>query len=1659
VNYSESLSFLYGDEDKDEDKDKLPPSGEASEGSYYNDYIAMYGDDSSDTDSGFTKGLKSGVQGFGGTYYALKSLATNDELDRQRAIQVGDRAPKGESFVDAYKEGDLGKLWEATKFAAGNGLVSIGSIVAGGGVGGAAAKAVGAGVKAGVTAGVMAASAPQNVGEAVTKIEDKGAALFAGTVTSLLDALPVMGVFKKMGIADDVAKKVTEEAIKKFGAKETIKKLGKDTGTGFLQEGGTEALQDFVIDATKNYIGESPELFSDENIKGWIDSGVSGAVAGGGISAGASLIGNARSPGATKEGASVDARGDVSYSDALDSLQSMGTEPFDPNAPSGAVIDQMDAPPSQVAPLGQPMQTQEPTVTSAGEERSLSEVTAELSLKDPKEAMSLADELQKNLPVEQKAALYEAAAAPSPLNAESSSPRAVDRLEGKEVAPQDVPELIDGGDGPVLEVEGRDSTIPIGDPIPSGAPGIEPESTRVGGESVLDGDGLVEDVAHDVAPNYSDSLKFVEPSWSVKDSVQKQMDTIQPSAAKASPEIVDLVKGNNKISAGFSKKTLQSMRDDGADPSQVNGVIREGRLEFNPERIKTKEDLRSLVAHESSHLGMSGMLGGKLNQTLDKVSKSKDHVVKNALREAAGQYTDQLSGMQDVDARRLIASEAIAKLSEKGVKTNLMQGVIQRVKRSLKDVTGLEYSESDVSSLIASSANYAQNKGLLGDTKKISGAQYSMDNSLEKEKADLISGNKFNAPAKEIITLKSRLKKIRENLGADNRGYQIKRFEQNFIDQFSSFKNVLKDKDAWQMSHLTEAHAGATEAIIDHGTPILEENVITINKGEKSFSQILGGLKGEGRVFMKWVAGNRAERLKGENKEKLFSREDISLLKSLNEGTMSDGAARAPAYAQALKDFQVMQNRVNQVAVDTGLMSKEAAKQYSEEGFYVPFNRRFEDGKHGPFSGGSLEGQYAFKELKGADIPLNDLITNTVANWDHVIHASLKNQAALKAIDTAVSLGIATKAKREGKRTVTVRRGGVEEMYDIAEGRDNQLVLDSLTVERPEILDNPIIEGFGVVKNLAAAGITASVKFKLGNLVRDTIQTAATGMHSAYILPNVIRGWKATKADSQTSADMMAGGGIFTATGWRKAIDDPTEIQRLIDKKIPSDKAPTIPVKSWRVIKALWRKYDEVGARFENVNRASEYVALRKKGKSRLESNWRARDVTDFTRVGILPFTKTVAKTALFVNARVQGMSKVAREARNPEQRKQFYAVATAYTAASAGMYMAIRDDDDYKDLSDSVRDMNHIAKIPGTDFLITIPRAFELGTVTTIVERSIEQFVDDEVNGKLFIDRLQHAILETLNLNPMPHALRLKKQIQQNRSDFTQFPIESMSMMNKSKVERKDSYTSSTAEGISRAIDLAMVGDTPLSPAQVDFLIHGLFGWAGDKITEIADGAVMDWAMDKPDKPANQFIDKPVVKEFLGKFIRPTEGRSSKHSAKLYDRKNKYDEINGNFRGGSKRQITKLLKNHVGAIRVTTDKKGENHYKYKLSPDAGRVAKVFSDVKTERNNALESTTLTPEQKREIVNKGVKYKNDIARDFTRYMQHVDDFYDNYKKSDNRVAHAKTLGILDRLQAESDKITKRKDLGPAEIGRRAKLELKRPLWKAMADLAKKENDKF
>lgn len=808
---------------------------------------------------------------------------------------------------------------------------------------------------------------------------------------------------------------------------------------------------------------------------------------------------------------------------------------------------------------------------------------------------------------------------------------------------------------------------------------------------------------------------------------------------------------------------------------------------------------------------------------------------------------------------------------------------------------------------------------------------------------------------------------VRKDIGA--------KLVQNVVDQFAPIKAL--DTHAYNISRLSKASDGALEALFVYGNLQVVDGVTNATVGGEGVIQAFRKLQGEHHRFMWWIAANRAEQLAAEDREHLFGTQDIAALKLLNDGNMPDGQSRSAVYTQALADYNRFSKSVLDVAEQSGIIDGASRATWERE-FYVPFYRAIEDGVSGPNigAGGGMIRQYAFKQLKGGKEKLNqDLLANVMMNWSHLLSASAKNRGATLTLQAAERAGIAIEVPSDyvaaqiqsslgmPKNSVWYLDQGAKRYYVV----DDERVLAAVSALSYTQLGGPAVKLLSQVKNVLTIGVTANPAFKVRNLMRDSISALAmsNGL-SLNVAKNVVSGTKVMREKGQVYASALASGGLIRFGSMLEG-NRSSHVSKLIDMGVPRNTIVDTPERLKDMMQAIWDRYNELGDISEGVNRMALFQQTLDSGGTLSEAALAARDLLDFSMGGTSQAVRFLAQVVPFFNARLQGLYRLGRAAR--ENTGRFALVTTAVALASVALMAAYQDDDDWKRREDWDRDNFWWFKLG--DVAWRIPKPFEIGAIGTLAERGVELFADDEMTQRRFLKRVQFALSSTFAMNPVPQLFKPLLDVYANVDSFTGRSIETAGMESLPKQFRAAPNTTTVANVLGAAAPLseAIIG-TGLSPVQIDHLVRGYFGWLGTMALTASEVAVSPLT-DKPDKPSMQLKDV----FFAGNFVETLPTNSSRYITQFYEQAVEIRQAYAEHQH--------LLK--MGDVAGAAEYRQENLAEIRAASAERKISKALADIRARENRIYASTELTPDQKREQLDQLAQLKHKVARDASRVL--------------------------------------------------------------------------
>jgi hypothetical protein len=772
-------------------------------------------------------------------------------------------------------------------------------------------------------------------------------------------------------------------------------------------------------------------------------------------------------------------------------------------------------------------------------------------------------------------------------------------------------------------------------------------------------------------------------------------------------------------------------------------------------------------------------------------------------------------------------------------------------------------------------------------------------------------------------------KSINDRFGPPKKATIKEKFEElkpNFFDRlitgvFDEFHTIKKySQDAYMKAVLSKSIDGGLDGLLMQGQVYIKDGALDIRQGTKGLLEIMRPLGADVERYQVWKALNRdAEVAKKYNAWKALAPKDrgkepaspsfpateVARRDQLLNGDIN-GTPRAKLFRTALNEENALNRSVLDVAKQQGIIDQEAYDRFSNDIYYIPFYKQMEDGQIMSVQDSSkLTGQYFSKALKGGEKErMGDLMENTLRNWSHILSASMKNAAANSTLLAAKNLQAAVQVKStyEGKDVITTMINGKKAYFAV---NDPDLV-DSISLISFLGPKSPFLDVAKGFTNALRFGVTLSPGYKIRNLFRDTIASAAISPVGFNVLDNVQRGLKLSDRNNPTFVSALAGGGVFELGAAHEG-DQARLVKRLIAKGVKQETILTDGAQIKNVLVDMYERYNEFGNRFENANRLALYQKMIDEGKTHLEASFAARDLLNFTSQGSFRAVKVISQLVPFFNTRLQGLYKLGRDGVTPTYRvlcnmttgkpieesdklkaQRFSIVSSAVMLASMGLYMAYEDDEDFKKREDWDRDNFWWFKVGDTAY--RLPKPFEIGALGTIAERSLEQIRDENAEGKVFYDRMRSIIVDTLSLNPTPQFVKPLIDIYANKDSFTGAPIETSGMERLSKQERVSNNTSELAKALggisSGAAKILTLNPEAqgISPVQMDYAIKAYFGWLGSTVAVVSDKAVQPWS--EVEKPG-----KPTLDQYALGFAKSLPEAQSKHVTNFYENSNRINQ------------------------------------------------------------------------------------------------------------------------------------------------------------------------
>jgi hypothetical protein len=706
----------------------------------------------------------------------------------------------------------------------------------------------------------------------------------------------------------------------------------------------------------------------------------------------------------------------------------------------------------------------------------------------------------------------------------------------------------------------------------------------------------------------------------------------------------------------------------------------------------------------------------------------------------------------------------------------------------------------------------------------------------------------------------------------------------DMLKQLEAGQDVDDTLSGYKSATLITNAPAMIDTFLEHGNIRMEENWMKVDKANKGIAKLITEL-GEENVtpfFERLTAESGQELIDRFGKQNLWGKDPKTNKKIDDQGRIDEIMESTEAIYQANKvqwdrikeDLRVINKQVMDFMRDAGIIT--AGQHAHMRETYIPFFRQIEDvfGENIetliPRKGKIIQTTHA---LEGSEInELGEPLSNLISAYSFFIHESLRNLSWTKSLKLAKELGLVErvhKGQKGGKNIIAIRVEGEAIHYRVK----NSVLFDTLVGQAQSTVNVPA--WLRAPKRWLTWGVTVMPRFRMFNILRDTMSAA---FMNKSIVPfySAMEGLVHTARRSKEFVEWSSTGGNFTGSYSKRDVSVSTEkgIKKL-QKKLTRKKRNGL----FEFARGAAALYERLGEMSESANRMGIFLAEKRKGASVTKAAFESRDLLDFHRKGAGGVAQALIQTVPFLNARLQGLDKMARSMKG-ENKKRFWTAAAIMSIGSLALHYINEDNEDYKKLSDWEKIAYWHFYVGDEHF--RIPTPFEVGSIFGAIPMAMYEAVKkDRTMGELF-RFVGQIVANTFAFNPVPHLFKpVLEQI--TNFDFFRFsPIDSMRDVRVEPELRFGPGQGPTAKLIAKGLPKGF----GFGPKRIEKVIRDYLGGFGDAAMGLLDVATQ--YLDSDTDPATTNLDGLLYMSGLEGFW-PTsktekEPTYTKYTQKYYD-------------------------------------------------------------------------------------------------------------------------------------------------------------------------------
>lgn len=790
-------------------------------------------------------------------------------------------------------------------------------------------------------------------------------------------------------------------------------------------------------------------------------------------------------------------------------------------------------------------------------------------------------------------------------------------------------------------------------------------------------------------------------------------------------------------------------------------------------------------------------------------------------------------------------------------------------------------------------------------------------------------------------------------------------------------------ESAFKTAEMAVNESGRQEMLLHYGAAKFgqhgEYSVDPDTKGLYSIWKIAGGL-GEDRGqrlqdWMQWMAARRAEDLHARGIKTPLSNQDI-------QAAM---AKFRPEFQEAADEWKKFNDANLRFLRDSGRITDAQMEAMMADDFYVPFYRSEErvDGtspdldieryRPGTMKAGLLRRDPNIHKIVGGDkLRIQNLMQNMIRNSQAMVSAGMRNRAANMSFDLMQQAGLAytvpISANKPNDRAVRMWEAG-NEKWVVPEGNEAYPMMMALAGLTPVQL-HWAMQRFADIAAIFRQGITLTPPFMIRNAIRGAVSTGilTTGANLA-LANNTFTGFADSLGRGQATNAFKAQSGMGdfrfgnSDVGFGK--NDILIEFGLMPKTILSR------------MRSFMNALEEVGTATELADRVAAYNTMIKRGIRSDEAAYQALSIMNYGRKGGSQFLRSWLPLVPFMNARLQGYSRLTEGAvgrRGPKGRlqafKQMALNGLVYTIGAMAIWEWNREDEERRakyEAEPLYRRLNYHIVYAG-DKTLYIPKAFELGTLFTT---SFELLAD-----RMFTDLhelgpgVKKVIADTLAFNMVPAAAQPYIEMKSNYDWFRQAPIEGL---RESKLMARDrtQNASSLATFVGQRLGISDI--TKVSPAMITHFFEGYGGAYYVFASTLFDIAAQDMGI-APKSGSTTFGDIPfastAMEKAFGPFLRETSLGTTKFVEEFYNAVDHVGQVYTSARDARKNGDYEYAKRIIARAPMTEPARSM------LNKKVTRMGDYNAEIRLLRQDR----TMSRAEKNRKLSEAIKKRNNLARD-------------------------------------------------------------------------------